>query len=124
LNVAGCIFSGNHAAESGGALSLSGVATITGCTFFNNTSANGGAVFNNATLIINNSTLFGNGDPAIVNSAGTMQVLHCTISGNTNGVSNNSAVPSAAEVNNTIIAGNSGVGGFDVKARFFPLASI
>jgi predicted outer membrane repeat protein len=50
LNVAGCIFSGNHAGPAGGALSLIGVATITGCTFFNNTSDNGGAIFNRATL--------------------------------------------------------------------------
>ena len=121
LSVVGCIFSGNQAGSSGGGLYLSvgSLATISGCTFFGNQSANGGAVFNNANLIINNSTFFGNGDQAILNSIGTMDVSHCTISGNTSGIANDStAVAAAVELNNTIIAGNHSIGRFDVKGRF------
>jgi hypothetical protein len=101
---------------SGGAIVNLGTLAVNNCTLAGNTGASGGAISNNAVCTLQNSTLYGNSASAgnggaIANAAGsTLNLLQCTVSGNSStgnggGIDNHLG---QVNVTNTIIAGNSG----------------
>lgn len=122
LSVTNSTFSSNSAQADGGGISSNGVLTIVGSTFSGNSTLGegGGLSHINETATITNSTFSGN-------SAGTdgggvwyrddddLQMSNVTIASNTatgdgGGFFTEDAGDSAANVANTIIAGNSDVG--------------
>jgi predicted outer membrane repeat protein len=60
LDVTASTFTGNHAGSAGGAIRNEGTATITNSTFSGNTAVNGGAISTQGTTTIVNSTMAGN----------------------------------------------------------------
>jgi hypothetical protein len=101
----------------GGAIANSGTLTVTDSAFIANQSDNGGAIFNTGTLRVFNSTFSGNtaiesGGGLANFDTGTSLFFNCTIVGNSagfqgGGIHSNQAIGLA----NTIVAGNTGVGG-------------
>lgn len=90
LSVADCIFTGNTAADGGGAINNNdgGVLTVTHCTFDSNSATSyGGAIFSSGTATITGTTLSGNSADsggAITNGfGGTLAIVNATLSGNT-----------------------------------------
>jgi predicted outer membrane repeat protein len=91
ISLESCTFSGNRAAQGGGAIKVNngGVLTLTGCTFQSNTAGgNGGAVqVNDGTLIVTGCLLEGNtsndnGGGAIDSNSSTVTISATTISNN------------------------------------------
>ena len=91
LSVTGSTFTKNSnpatSGTSGGAIQNSGTATVTGCTFTDNSAMEGGAVFNQSSFLIRQSTFTNNaatvyGGGAILNAYGTTTVDGSTFVGN------------------------------------------
>jgi hypothetical protein len=86
LTVSGCTFSGNQStANTGGAVALYGTGAFTNCTFYGNTSNDGGAVFNYGT-------------------SGTF--INCTFTANTPNAISTDGVNTKLFLVNDIITGN------------------
>jgi hypothetical protein len=107
------IANGNAGNSNGGAINNnSGSLTVTNSTISGNVAAQGGGIFNLATLAVSNSTFSGNtassdGGGIFNDSGATLTVNDSTVSGNTagGGIINNSAT---LTLHNSIVAGNTG----------------
>ncbi len=121
LALTNCTLAGNSVAQwgAGGAVHNDGQLALSGCTFFANIGSFAGALNNNAVCTLQNCTFFGNSSTngnggAIDNNVyATMNILHCTISGNSTvggggGIDN--GYLSQLYITNTIMAGNIGYG--------------
>jgi hypothetical protein len=131
LDLADSFFSGNVALDTGGGLAnypsiFGGSMNVTGCTFANNTGANGGAVANDAggTVQLTNCTLFLN--TAIVAGGGVydlgaLALQSCTVYGNRarfgpGGGIDVEGTSAAVTLDNTIVAQNgAATTGYDVS---------
>jgi predicted outer membrane repeat protein len=123
--VTGCVFSGNNAPSSGGAIENWGALTVTGSTFSANTAAGeGGAIRTIGSLSVSGSTFSANSADiggAIYHSTGsvaqTLTVLNSTFSGNSatsfGGAIAVNDITSAGAVTLThvTVAGNTSTGG-------------
>ncbi len=115
---------GNYPNNAGGGVYNRGTLQLVGCTFANNSSSNGGAIYNDVghTATLSNCTLSGNSSDtnggAIFNGGGTLTISNCTIVGNSTasgggGLSGNAGT---TIVRNSLIAGNNGKFGPDANA--------
>jgi hypothetical protein len=124
--ITNCTFLDNSAAEFGGAIGGGG-GTISGCSFIENSAtgfgwSSGGAIWNEFTQGINNSTFFGNSASYFgggIFNGGALTLTSCTVAGNTaldgggvfNDDSRNSEIldnppPGTTVLADTIVAGN------------------
>ena len=110
MHVTNCTFAGNQSTGNGGALRNVGDLVVTNSTFNNNTAVSSGAI----------ASFVSNGQPAL-----TLNVINCSISGNTasdptngtgGGILNGNL--STATVSNTIVAKNTATTGTDVSGPF------
>jgi len=118
MNITNSILSANQSISFGGAI-FNGVGTmnITNSTLSGNSAADsGGGIYNDVgTMNITNSTLSGNSTPISrgggIYSLGTLKLLNSTLSGNSSSEGGGIYYrKGTAEVQNTIIAENTGIG--------------
>ena len=109
MRVTNCTFAGNRSTGNGGALRNVGDLVVTNSTFNSNTAVSSGAIAS-----------FANSGPAM-----TLNIINCTISGNTasdtsfgtgGGILNGNL--STGTVSNTIVANNTAATGTDVSGAF------
>jgi predicted outer membrane repeat protein len=90
INLMGCAFSDNTAADAGGAVFAGPNLTATNCTFFNNSAESGGAIYASGGSLTN-CTITGNHVTGSIAAAGGIsggpgvQVGSCIVAGNTSG---------------------------------------
>ena len=127
-NIVRCSFENNFATGRGGAIFNEGITWIKDSTFAgNHADGKGGAISTgiyHSGMVIRNSTFSGNsanGGGAI--EAGSLRLIHSTISGNSAGAAggggifsnSTSGVPDlGVTLTNSIVSGNAGPGGFDI----------
>jgi predicted outer membrane repeat protein len=127
-SVTRCVFDQNSASGNGGAIFNRSLLRITDSTFTDNhAGGNGGAIVSGiyrVGLTVENSTFTGNSaDKGGAISAGSLRLVHSTLSGNqatteAGGLLSTSAIPSAelgVSLSNSIIAGNTAPANPDVS---------
>ncbi|BDV44551.1 fibronectin type III [Geotalea uraniireducens] len=118
--ISGCVFSGNSATATGGAISAAGTITVSDTLFRNNSAASGGAIATGATLSLTNVTISDNSATAqgggIANSGGAATLVNVTVANN-NATTLGGGIAVAGgtlAIKNSIVAGNSAATGPDI----------
>jgi hypothetical protein len=122
LTVNSSALSGNSATANGGGVACTGTSVFYDSTLSANTaSGNGGGIDNSGALSIPQSTFYGNtavdGAGIENEAAGTLVMAQSTLSGNSSSsatggtVTNQDEVPSAVTILNSVVAGNTALGG-------------
>ena len=140
LAVTNVAFTGNAAADAGGAIRTQGDLTVKGSTFTNNSAGDGGggAIASDfATWSVENSTFTANSATgtnanggAITNcDNGTSQIINSTVTGNSatrtgGGMSSACAQGGIIKMTNTIVAGNTAGRGPDLNGFFIAVNSL
>jgi predicted outer membrane repeat protein len=81
VTLSNCILTNNTAGWFGGALDNYGTATLSNCVLTNNAGGSG-AIYNHATLTVNNNTVVSGSDRAGIANTGTAIIGGCTLSNN------------------------------------------
>ncbi|MBI5965702.1 MAG: hypothetical protein HY863_19670, partial [Chloroflexi bacterium] len=120
LNIKNSTFSVNHGNGSGGGVSNhQGTASIINSTFSGNTDANGGAIWNNSTLDLNNTILSNSGsgrdcyNTLGASATGTNNLISTTNANYTCGLTNG--------VNGNLVGFSAGLGALTGSPAYYPL---